>query len=253
MLSLSAAAEPTYDQRKQALDLIANFADRFCKDIPLEATADSLELSGQAKAQLHGIVRKLAGLGIEGAGQYQSSEYQGLLQEDIVEGLRYSMDCRLQIWKDLKSTFLDDFQSAHPTRQRISQPGISNPLSADHASCQEKNDIRLCAVNCSSSRFPDWLTCSLQLTNLSPIAREIKITDIGATLRSTAITVRHGRSWGASLLDQWQPLNPSDVESLEISINIHGMRGKAVSTPQLQVTLLERESLKATKYEMALP
>ena len=94
------------DRQKQALDIIADFADRFCKDIPLEGSGDNVELSGNAKTELSGVVKKLAKLGISGAGKYQNSDYQGLLQKDIIEGLKSNVDCRLKIWEDLKSTLL---------------------------------------------------------------------------------------------------------------------------------------------------
>ncbi len=107
-LTCSTNADTALDRQKEALDMIADFADRFCKDIPLVGQGDSRELSGQAKAELSGIVKKLADLGLEGAGKYQQSEYQGLLQRDFIEGLKSSVDCRLKIWNDLKSTLMTE-------------------------------------------------------------------------------------------------------------------------------------------------
>lgn len=104
----STNADTELDRQKAALDMIADFADRFCKDIPLVGHGDRMELSGEAKAELSGIVKKLADLGLEGAGKYQQSEYQGLLQRDLIAGLKSSVDCRLKIWKDLKSTLVTE-------------------------------------------------------------------------------------------------------------------------------------------------
>lgn len=108
-------AEPDLDRQRQALNIIADFADRFCKNIPLEGTGGEIELSVQAKAELSGIVKKLASLGIEGAGKYQTSEYEGLLQKDITEALKSSVDCRLKIWQDLKSSLLLTMRSSSGT------------------------------------------------------------------------------------------------------------------------------------------
>lgn len=105
-------SDTALDRQREALDMIADFADRFCKDIPLVGRGDSVELSGEAKAELSGIVRKLADLGLEGAGKYQNLEYQGLLQKDLIEGLKSSVDCRLKIWNDLKSTLVTETPSA---------------------------------------------------------------------------------------------------------------------------------------------
>ena len=92
--------------QQEALNLIADFADRFCKDVPLTTTAESIELSGKAKAELNGLLKKIADLGIEGAGKYQSSKSNGLLQKDLLEARKDSTNCRLKIWEDLEKKLL---------------------------------------------------------------------------------------------------------------------------------------------------
>ncbi len=99
-------ADIALDRQKQALEIIADFADRFCKNIPLEGSGDNFELSGQAQAELSGVVKKLAKLGVEGAGKYQNDDYQGFLRQDLIKGLDKSVDCRIKIWGDLKNTLL---------------------------------------------------------------------------------------------------------------------------------------------------
>lgn len=101
-----ASAQDFLAERKRALNIIADFADRLCKDIPLDGTGDNLELSGKAKVELSGIIKKIADLGVEGAVKYQKSEYKGLLQKDLVKALQESTNCRLQVWEDLKETIL---------------------------------------------------------------------------------------------------------------------------------------------------
>ncbi len=96
------------DKDLQALNVIADFADRICKDIPLKGKASNLELSGDAKAELKGLLKKVADLGIKGAVKYQDLEYEGLLQEDLVSAISKSSDCKLEVWKDLKGKILRD-------------------------------------------------------------------------------------------------------------------------------------------------
>ncbi len=103
------------ETNKQGLDIIAEFADKFCKEIPLIGNNNNLELSGKGKAELNGIISKLADLGIEGAIKYQSTEYQGLLQKDLLEGLKSGSNCRLQIWNDLKGSLLTSQEDTKPT------------------------------------------------------------------------------------------------------------------------------------------
>lgn len=95
------------EENEKALKVISDFADRICDEIPLQGESGSIKLSGDAKAELSGLFKKLANLGIEGAGTYQKSDYQGVLQEDLVEILNDSRDCKLKIFKELKSIILD--------------------------------------------------------------------------------------------------------------------------------------------------
>ena len=89
----------------ESLRLISDFADRICQTVPLDTTTDRLELSGTAKAELEGLVKTLASLGISGAAKYEATHSRNVLQKDLVEVLRDSRNCRLQIWNDLKGKF----------------------------------------------------------------------------------------------------------------------------------------------------
>lgn len=113
--SFSYASE-NLNANKQALDMIADFADNFCKEVPLKGTSHSLELSGKAKADLNNLIGKIADLGIEGAGKYQQSKYLGLLQKDLVDGYKSNTNCRLHIWDDLKSKLI----TSHPDQTKSS-------------------------------------------------------------------------------------------------------------------------------------
>ena len=55
------------EENEKALTMIADFADRLCKDIPLQEHGDNLELTGSAKAELNGIIKRLANLCLDGA------------------------------------------------------------------------------------------------------------------------------------------------------------------------------------------
>jgi len=51
-----AVAQQTLEQQQKALEVISNFAERLCKDLPLEREQQKVELSGDAKAQLAGVL-----------------------------------------------------------------------------------------------------------------------------------------------------------------------------------------------------
>lgn len=95
------AAQNSQTENQQALNMIANFAAKTCADIPL--TGDGLELTGQGKAELSGIFKKIAELGIDVAVKYH--EYEGLYQKDLVKALHNSTSCKLEVFKELKDIF----------------------------------------------------------------------------------------------------------------------------------------------------
>src|SRR3569832_468807 len=90
---------------KEALDNIAQFADRLCQTVPIEVSTTSVELSGTAKADLAGKIKKLADLGIEGAAKYKNESSRNVLQKYLAATLKESRDCRLHVWNDLKHSF----------------------------------------------------------------------------------------------------------------------------------------------------
>ena len=94
------------EEQQEALNVIANFADRMCTNIQLRGKGNNLELTGEAKAELKGIIAKITDLGFSGALKYQNKEYSGLLQKDLVSALENSTNCKLQIWNDLKDRLL---------------------------------------------------------------------------------------------------------------------------------------------------
>jgi hypothetical protein len=109
LLLLSAdgiADADTLEAQEKALKVIVDFADRLCTTIPLKGDDKKLELTGNAKAELNELLKKVANLGIEGAAKYQTSEWQGVLQQDLAGQLNNSRNCKLEVYKDLKDKLL---------------------------------------------------------------------------------------------------------------------------------------------------
>jgi hypothetical protein len=52
---------------KQSLDMIADFAERICSEVPLDGNSSNLELSGSAESKLNGLLKHLGSLGVEEA------------------------------------------------------------------------------------------------------------------------------------------------------------------------------------------
>jgi hypothetical protein len=109
------------EAQQKGLNVILDFADRLCTTIPLTGGANNLELSGQAKAELSALLKKIANLGLEGAAKYQTSEWQGVLQQDLAGQLNSSRNCKVEVFKDLKDRLL---ASVPPPPSSITINGI---------------------------------------------------------------------------------------------------------------------------------
>ncbi|MBP3141933.1 hypothetical protein ACTFQF_12485 [Aliivibrio fischeri] len=90
------------DKQKEALNLIVITAKELCENVPLSGGTEGVQLTGEAKAKVSGIVKKLADLGLEGAVKYESNEYEGVLQEDLAVIVNKSANCKMDVWKDLQ-------------------------------------------------------------------------------------------------------------------------------------------------------
>lgn len=91
---------------KQSLDMIADFAERICSEIPLEGASSNLDLSGSGEAKLTGLLKNMAALGIEGAAKYEQKQFKGFLQKDLRAAIQDSNLCRLKVAETLISRLL---------------------------------------------------------------------------------------------------------------------------------------------------
>lgn len=96
-----AAQGQDVDQAKKALDLIAEFSSSICGTPPLEGTSTDAALSATGRVALSSLLRKLAQLRIDGVAKYQSSDYEGLLQKDLVTSFKDARACRMTVFADL--------------------------------------------------------------------------------------------------------------------------------------------------------
>lgn len=109
-----AANAYTLETEKEILKMIGDFAERICPKVPLEGSSSTIELSGSAKAELAGLLKKLSALGIQGAAKYQESQFQGLVQKDLLAAMRDSTDCKLKVSYSLMGKLLGAAVVASP-------------------------------------------------------------------------------------------------------------------------------------------
>ena len=85
---------------------ISNTAERLCGDVSQSGSATTSQVTGDVKAELNGLAKKLANLGIAGTGSITSNEYQGVLREQLTAALKDARDCRISIFDKLEKKLL---------------------------------------------------------------------------------------------------------------------------------------------------
>lgn len=94
------------DAQAKALIVIRETAADICNTVAQEGSSQETELSGDVKAKLGGVVAKIANLGFEGAGKYTSTEYKGVLQQQLTTALQNNADCKLNVFKLLQEKMI---------------------------------------------------------------------------------------------------------------------------------------------------
>ena len=95
----SQGADSEFDQ---ALIDFEKIAILICGKYPANGSSQIVELDAEAEGILDGFLRKLASLGIRGAAEYTSTEYWGLVQDQLGPDWKDNRDCRLRLWDDFK-------------------------------------------------------------------------------------------------------------------------------------------------------
>lgn len=97
----------------EATGIIAEFAAKVCGSIPLEGGSSGLELSADGKAALKGLTKKLADLGLTAAAKYKKDQYNGVLQKDLPEVLKFNTDCKVEVTKYLGNKLILSKKQPH--------------------------------------------------------------------------------------------------------------------------------------------
>lgn len=105
-LASESSGSPNFDAQNKALQLIGEFAKSICNDIPLNASKQNIDLTGQAKIALNSLVGKVADVGISGAGRYINEESMGVLQKDLAHSLEVGGNCKYNVFIQLKDKLL---------------------------------------------------------------------------------------------------------------------------------------------------
>jgi hypothetical protein len=104
-----AQSDDILDLQIRALKAITDSAASICNVIKTEGSSESVELSGNVKAELAGVAKKLTDLGISGAGKYTSEKHDlTVLQQDLSDTIKSNADCRKGVLELLKDKLIPD-------------------------------------------------------------------------------------------------------------------------------------------------
>lgn len=176
-------AAPAQSLNLEALHEIDAFAESFCGKFLTEGNTNSVEVTGQAEADLKGLLNKLADLGVSGTATINTESYAGVLREDVRGTMQDSRECKLMIWNDLKATVAQ--QAVAPVLQ---------PESAPHAPPIEINQ-----------RFQMWEEQTMQFVLEPGDARDLE----GMELYTTPATYPRSSCAGPGFVPYtWQIRDP---------------------------------------------
>jgi hypothetical protein len=103
------------DANAESLKAITDTADKICGVVAAAGESQSAKVTGDVKAQLSGLAKRLADLGITGTGTFETDSYAGVVRSDLPTALSSQMDCKLKVFDTLQSKLLID---TRPTRGR---------------------------------------------------------------------------------------------------------------------------------------
>jgi hypothetical protein len=103
---------------REALQEITDTADKLCGSVATSGHVDSLKIEGDVKAQLSGLAKKLADLGITGTAEITSSTYEGVVQEQLTATLKDVRECKQKVFEILQKKLIPD-QSGSDIDKRL--------------------------------------------------------------------------------------------------------------------------------------
>lgn len=104
-----ASAQPqAIDVQAKALDLITKTADSVCSIVTQHGSSESVNVKGEVKAQLDGLIKKLADLGINGAADWKSDQYEGVIRTDLASAIQNNAQCKFNVFDKLQAKMIKE-------------------------------------------------------------------------------------------------------------------------------------------------
>ncbi len=103
------------DTNAEVLKEITDTADKICGYVAQAGSISSVEVKGDVKAELTGLFKRLADLGVSGVGSIDETRYEGLVHEQLADTLTDIRRCKTSIFNTLQQKLLP----SHPQRSTV--------------------------------------------------------------------------------------------------------------------------------------
>lgn len=102
--AIPCSATAVLAQDTQQIAIAKEMLTSVCGEFPeTKGEGQTLTIRGDAEAKLTGLVKKLADIGVAGAGSFASDKYVGMIRSEVGGELKSVRDCRLKVWPDVKN------------------------------------------------------------------------------------------------------------------------------------------------------
>jgi len=123
-----ALSTSTLARADSCLDDVSNFAVKICGEIQTSGSSSKTEISGELKAELSGIVRKVLGNAKAGTdGKHIAEAYENVLRNDLPAELKDVRSCRLKMVKVGRSELCKPEVTQVPNKRYTSDPQENIP------------------------------------------------------------------------------------------------------------------------------
>ncbi len=121
ILCIAMYISPASCMTPEAISLITDAAQSICGSEADAGSAEKVKVTGDLKAELSGLAKKLADLGLSGSGSIEKDSYVGVLQQDLAANLADLRHCKLAVFDSLSKTLALDESKAQASRLHFSE------------------------------------------------------------------------------------------------------------------------------------
>lgn len=166
-IALCSGIHAAHADTAAALSAIADTADRICGILATQGETSASKTTGDVHAELTGLARRLASVGVSASGDITSSAYQGILQQDLPATLRDIRECKLKVLDRLQATILPGTVASPgpgaPSPDLLQAPANATLLDTSK-SVTQREEFGL--YSCSNE--PGQITCYVTVARMAP-------------------------------------------------------------------------------------